>query len=133
MKPLEGKFIVCADPEGNMEEVRRILQLWGCRTELVRTADELLDVLKAGPVDLIVAFVCRTSPVALQFFPSPKRMAELPPVVIVACSADVDLYLEAMKRGAFDCVSLPINEKEFSRIVSRALVERPERFAPVVV
>ena len=133
MKPLEGKFVVCADPEGNMEEVRRILQFWGCRTELVRTADELLDVLKTEPVDLIVAFVCRTAPVALEFFPSAERMVELPPVVIVACTADVDLYLEAMKRGAFDCVSLPINEKEFSRIVSRALYERPARFAPALV
>jgi len=132
MKPLEGKFVVCADPEGNMGEVCRILQLWGCRTQSVRTTDKLRDVLGAEPVDLIVAFVCRTSPLALQFFPSPERMGQLPPVLIVACSADVDLYLEAMKRGAFDCISLPLNEKEFSRIVSRALLEDPVRMAPTV-
>ena len=133
MKPLESKFVVCADPEGNMEEVRRILQLWGCRTRSVRTTDELYDVLKSRPVDLIVAFICRTSPLALQFLPSAGYTEDLPPVVVVACSADVDLYLEAMKTGAFDCVPLPLNEKEFSRIVSRALIERPARLAPVAV
>ena len=133
MKSLEGRIVVCADPEGSMEEVRRILNLWGCQTQLVKTADELLDVLKTGPVDLIVAFVCRTPSVALQFFPSAERMETLPPVVMVACNADVDLYLEAMKRGAFDCVSLPINEKEFSRIVSRALLEKHVRATPVTV
>jgi DNA-binding NtrC family response regulator len=133
MKSLEGKFVVCADPEGNMEEVRRILQFWGCQTQSVKTTDELVDVLKARPVDLIVAFVCHTSPVAPQFFPSAKRMAQLPPVVAVACNADVDLYLEAMEQGAFDCVSLPLNEKEFSRIISRALLERPALVAPIVV
>jgi DNA-binding NtrC family response regulator len=115
-----------------MDEVRRILHLWGCRALSVKTPDELFETLKAGPVDLIVAFVCRT-PLALQFFPSAGYTDDLPPVVVVACTADVDLYLEAMKRGAFDCVSLPINEKEFSRIVSRALLEKRARPTPVAV
>jgi DNA-binding NtrC family response regulator len=132
MKSLEGRIVVCADPDGSMEEVRRILHLWGCRTQSVKTPEELFEVLKAGPIDLIVAFVCRT-PLALQFFPSAGYTEDLPPVVVVACSADVDLYLEAMKRGAFDCVSLPINEKEFSRIVSRALLDERTRIAPVTV
>jgi FixJ family two-component response regulator len=48
------------------------------------------------------------------------------------CTLDVDLYLEAMRRGAFDCISLPLEEREFARIVSRALLENPVRMAPIV-
>jgi len=132
MKPLEGKFVVCADPEANMGEVHRLLERWGSRTQTVKTIEQLRKTLEVEPVDLIVAFVCRTSPTALEFFPPRERMEQLPPVVIVVCTLDVDLYLEAMRRGAFDCISLPLEEKEFARIVSRALLEGPVRMAPAV-
>jgi DNA-binding NtrC family response regulator len=60
----------------------------------------------------------------LDLLPWQERAAEMPPVLVVTDPDDVDLYLEAMSRGAFDCVALPLNQRELERIASRALLER---------
>lgn len=44
---------------------------------------------------------------------------DAPPVVTMASSVEVDLYLKAMKLGAFDCISLPLDENELLRVMQR--------------
>lgn len=53
-----------------------------------------------------------------------QRVLAPPPVLIVTDKLDAHLYLEAMRRSAFDCLGLPLNEGELDRIVSRALAAR---------
>lgn len=46
------------------------------------------------------------------------------PVLVVVSLDDVRLYAEAMQRGAYDGLGLPLNETEVVRIVGRALEGR---------
>ena len=48
-------------------------------------------------------------------------------MLIVTAWSEVNLYLEAMRRGAFDCVGLPLDSHELARIVARALESRCAR------
>jgi DNA-binding NtrC family response regulator len=50
-------------------------------------------------------------------------------VLTLAAALDVDLYLEAMQLGAFDCAGLPLDRKELARLIGRAAEARFQAMA----
>lgn len=107
----------------NVNLLEEALQRMGCRVERLESCDDLGPMIENRAVDLVM----------LPLEPSSCRPLELlnwlhgvnaPPVLTLATSLDVDLYLEAMRRGAFDCVGMPVEEKELFRLISKALETR---------
>lgn len=134
MGPFEGKRIVLwvtsraleGDGERDLSAVREQLAHLGCRVETVvsdQPAPASVQVKNWRP-DLILAHVCNHCRAPLEMLPRPGRTAPLPPIVLLATALDMPAYLEGMRRGAFDCVGLPLQEKEFVRILARALQEQ---------
>jgi DNA-binding NtrC family response regulator len=97
------------------------LENQGARTEKVGSLEQALAVLRGEDVDLMVAQLCEGFAHPLELLTCLGEEPSAPPVLMVAGAMDVSLYLEAMRRGAFDCIGLPLNEMELLRIVSRAL------------
>ncbi len=126
MNSLAGnRVMVWGGQQDDLNALRESLARQGCVVHEVKSTEQLRKFMEAHEVDLIVARMCRCleRPVLevlrwMQDAPSP------PPILIVVDALDVDLYLEAMRRGAFDCVGLPLNENELIRIVSHALEAR---------
>lgn len=127
MKPPEEKFVVCVDPDLELSDVSVILQLWGWQVRRVQTVERLCEILASEDVDLVLLSICR-NPDTLGFIPSVKSQKQSVPIIAVAHSEDVDLYLRAMSSGAADCIGLPVEKKELERILSQAL-RQPEHIA----
>lgn len=79
--------------------------------------------VESRSVDLVVAWLCQSYRGPLELLTRLKGLLAAPPVLVVSCGMDVNLYLEAMRLGAFDCVASPVEETELVRIVSAALHE----------
>ena len=131
MNPVEGHHVALWGPlEGDLHGVGGSLARQSCLVHQVESLEELFAVMHTHAVDLVVVRLCRCRERPLEellrwVWEAPSR----PLVLIVADALDVDLYLEAMRRGAFDCVGLPLNENELIRIVGRALDARHLQFA----
>jgi DNA-binding NtrC family response regulator len=125
MKPLEGKFVVCVDPTGNLLSVREAMDRFGCRLLHVQTLDELRDVLQSGPIDVLLLRLNRSNTNFLEMFSWSNQSHALPPVVVIADAEDVDLYLDAMRCGAFDCLAYPVDRNELARIAAKAVEASP--------
>ncbi len=140
MNPLIGHRVLLEEPHGAFDGVGEILE---CRGVLVRRVSTLepgqgdagvwdgAQLIPWDEVDLIVARVCRSFDGALKLLAWLQGVREAPPVVVVCDELDFHLYLEAMRSGAFDCVGLPLNERELVRIVTRALEMRHQHAAEV--
>jgi DNA-binding NtrC family response regulator len=125
MKDLDGARVLLWGAQHNdVHALRECLEHRGLRVEEVDTFEELRAALRAQEVDLIVTRLCGCFQRPLDMLTWLRQIPSAPPVVVVTVAGDVDLYLEAMRRGAFDSVGLPLNDKELIRIVSSALEAR---------
>jgi len=126
MNSLAGSRVVLwAAQQCDLNGLEGILGCEGCHVHVVGSLEELRAVTEGHDVDVILARVCPCIERPLQeMLRWVRSISSPPPVLIVADSLDVDLYLEAMQRGAFDCVGLPLNKDELIRIMTHALEAR---------
>ncbi len=126
MNSLAGNRVVLwRAPQEDLNALGKSLARRGFLVLAVDSPEQLRSVIRGQDVDLIVARLCRCfERPLLELLRWLQKVPAAPQVLIVADAMDVDLYLEAMRRGAFDCVGLPLNENELERIVSQALETR---------
>ena len=126
MNSLAGNRVVLwGTPQEDLNALGKSLARRGFLVQAVDSPEQLRSIIRGQDVDLIVARLCRCfERPLLELLRWLQNVPAAPQVLTVADAMDVDLYLEAMRRGAFDCVGLPLNENELERIVSRALATR---------
>lgn len=125
MKPPSGMRVVLWSDEANeWAPIEKALARLGCRLEVAASTGQVVRLIKSHLADLIVARLRQGWHQPLELLAWMKGVKAPPPVLVVSSDLDVSLYLEAMERGAFDCVGLPLNENELCRIVSEALEPR---------
>ncbi|MBI1750779.1 MAG: hypothetical protein HY234_00735 [Acidobacteria bacterium] len=93
----------------------------GCAVQALDSLEQVQAALEESHVNLIVAQMCSSCREWKDLLRAEAEAEKLPPVLLVAGDIDVDLYLDAMSRGAFDCIPIPLNERELIRIASHAL------------
>ena len=103
----------------NVHLLEEALSRMGCRVDRLESFDDLNFLLESRAVDVVMLPLDPCSHKSLEML-NWLRGHDGPPVLTMATSLDVDLYLEAMRRGAFDCVGLPVEEKELFRLISKA-------------
>lgn len=144
MRLLEGKKVVLWASKNHLAQECRAdlfraaltLARLGCRVQAVFSQGELRELLSELAPDLIVASLCCgfQEPLDLLEQVGPEaaggrvweQCGAFPPVLLMADAHDLPLYLEGMRRGAFDCLGLPFEENELIRLAAEALGARPE-------
>ncbi|HEY7617608.1 MAG TPA: hypothetical protein VH744_12450 [Terriglobales bacterium] len=109
----------CTDLAAIEESLGRV----GCQVSRVGSFAELESLCRSHEADVLVVS-CRSAREVLQWLHSAPGGQHSPlriPVLTLATSLDVDLYLEAMQLGAFDCAGLPLDKRELARLISRAV------------
>jgi DNA-binding NtrC family response regulator len=116
----EVRLALWSDADENLMAVENTLLNMGCRVERVGTFERLSQLME-GSLDVVVV-ECEEAPNVLHWM-NGVRLAgsDAPPVLTLASAFDVRKYLGAMNLGAFDCVAMPIHEKELLRVINRAL------------
>ena len=123
MTSLYQRRVALWAPAGNMTSVESHLSELGCRVERISDFDELWNLMERD-LDLVVVR-CSDAPEILFWMNGVRRAgSSTPPVLTVAGSHDVEQYLKTMALGAFDCISLPVQDAELERVVCRAVEER---------
>lgn len=122
MKPFEGTRVVlwAGWPEA-LATVGETLSKLGCRVQSVDSLEQVRRAMEGNRPGLIVAQLCYCFRQPLELLRRLRPAESPPPVLVVSPGSDVDLYIEAMRLGAFDCVGHPVDQRELIRIVSQAL------------
>ena len=122
--PLKGATIaLCAREPEELGPISALLEQLGSVVRIAEGIDDLEELLRKENVDVVLAHVCPSR----QEFMSVLDRKGLPPVVPLLCHADRHLYLETLRRGAFDCVPLPMDKAEMERVLTLALARRRQQ------
>jgi len=124
VKPLsEVRVAVWISANDGLSPVETALSHLQCRVDHASSYQHLWELMEQD-LDLIVAS-CQSAPEVLRWMKDVSRAGSSPPPVLtVATSNNVEEYLHAMALGAFDCVALPIEQRELGRLIDRAIQER---------
>lgn len=125
-KPLEGMKVllwrtrpddsVAALDSALLEEA---LLRMGCAVHRVSTFEEFARLDLRPSWDAVLLQLGHTAEDSLELLNSLQWM-DAPPVITLASATEVELYLKAMRIGAFDCISLPLDDRELLRVMQRA-------------
>lgn len=113
----KASIVLCAREPQELQPLADILTGMGCELRVAETAEELAELIECQRVDVVLAHIC---PSRREFLEILGRQ-ELPPVIPLLCYSDQHLYLETLRRGAFDCVPLPAQEGELRRVLTLAI------------
>jgi DNA-binding NtrC family response regulator len=121
----ESTVLLVGGDASNRNDIQRVL---GDRFHL-EVADSIDDAL-SHQNDSIEAVICdldshRAS--GLDLIQAWRGKDEATPIIALSEGRDVAGIVEAMKQGASDCVTKPINGEQFRRTVERAIHDRARR------
>lgn len=124
MNRLTVRVVLWGGGLNGLDDLGESLTRMGFAVRVANSIEEVRTAIQGRAADLIVAGLGGYFRHPLELLSWLQQVPAAPPVLIVSGGVDVPLYLEAMQRGAFDCVGLPLNENELVQIVSRALETR---------
>ncbi|HWA37664.1 MAG TPA: response regulator [Burkholderiales bacterium] len=126
----ERTVYVVDDDEAVRDALGMLLRTAGLRVETYASANEFLEHARPSPPACIVLDIRMPgmSGTALQ-----ERLAgraERLPILFVTGHGDVPMAVEAMKKGAYDFIEKPFDDRRLLRQVLDALEERPAGVRP---
>ncbi len=86
--------------------------------------DEATEILKNETVDVMVTDLRLGSESGMDLISSTLAMPKAPVCILMTAYGSVDLAVEAMKKGAYDYVSKPLNIDELELVIKRAIRSR---------
>jgi DNA-binding NtrC family response regulator len=120
-----ARVALWAENPEDFDDVGKMLAGRGLCVFSTDSEERLRSWVLEGQVHLVITELSMTFRAPLDFLHWLKTQSSPPPVLVVAEGMHVPLYLEAMRRGAFDCVGQPLHENEVMRMVARALEASP--------
>jgi diguanylate cyclase (GGDEF)-like protein/hemerythrin-like metal-binding protein len=100
-------LIVGGDPQ-SLAPLRILARTRPCDVEVLADAAEVPRAVAARPFDLVVVDADPRAPSPLALLRELRRHAPGTEVVLLAAGDDVELAVEAMKLGAYDCLPKPV-------------------------
>src|SRR5690348_13243830 len=83
-----------------------------------------LSILEADPIDLMVTDLRIGAEDGMQLIDRASRLSHPPICIMMTAYGSVDTAVEAMKHGAYDFVTKPINIDRLEILIQRALQNR---------
>ena len=117
MKPV---ILVVDDEPLQRDIMRTILEGEGYPVETAASGIEALTIMKKTPADLVLTDLKMTGMDGLELLAAMPRGAVPPPVIIVTAHGTIDSAVEAVRNGAFDYLTKPLDKTRLLLTVNRA-------------
>jgi len=121
--PRSGTILVC-DDDGSARELARVLKSAGHRAETIVGGTRLARALKAGTADVLL---CDPASAGIDVARELGRLETPPAWIELAGFGSIEDAVEAVRRGAAECLQKPCEPEEVLLAVARALEARDLR------
>ncbi|MGE0267421.1 MAG: sigma-54-dependent transcriptional regulator [Candidatus Omnitrophota bacterium] len=99
------------------ESLFEIFKIEGFRVQMASSAEEALKVLEKHPADIIITDLKLPRMSGLELLQEVKKNYERTEVIVITGYGSIETAVEAMKIGAFDYITKPINDSEIKLII----------------
>lgn len=123
-----SRVLVVEDQAGEREALSRMLRVEGYEVRAARDVDEALSLL-AEPIAAVVSDLRMGPRSGLELLKAWKAVRPRTPFILVTAYGDVETAVSAMKLGAQDYLTKPVNPDELLRLVAKAVQACPAETA----
>ncbi len=120
-KSRKTNLLVVDDDPGHLEMLRATLSGWGHRVETAEDGEEAVDKVKRHPFDLVLTDVRMAQMGGIEALKAIKEYNPSIPVLIMTAYSSVDSAVDALKSGAYDYLTKPLDFDVLELTVERAL------------
>jgi two-component system response regulator HydG len=122
-----ARILVVDDEPDEGELLRDLLARRGHDTRLVTNGDAALSAVNRGDIDAVVTDVRMDGMSGIQLCERMKSSHPDVPAIVVTGQADVETAIAALRAGAYDFVTKPLNPDAVAAAVSRAVEQKALR------
>ncbi len=124
---MKARILITDDDEVSCQLFSEVLEGEGYQVDRVQSGEEALRRLQREAYDLLLVDVRMPGMTGLEVTRTVRR--EYPSLLVVVMTAfgSIETAIEAIRDGAFDYISKPMNLEEVKKTVSRALQARKLR------
>ncbi|MCG6909160.1 MAG: sigma 54-interacting transcriptional regulator [Deltaproteobacteria bacterium] len=115
-----AKILIVDDDPGHLASVKMIVRSWGYTVEIAEDGDVAVDMVKSGPVDLILMDVRMTNMSGIEALQEIKAYNPAIPVIIMTAYSSVGSAVDALKSGAYDYLIKPLDFEVLKLTIERA-------------
>jgi two-component system response regulator HydG len=118
---MKGRILVVDDDLGHLTMLNTVLGSLGHRVEKATDGGQAIEAARENPYDLILMDVRMSSIDGIEALQQIKEFNPSIPIIIMTAYSSVDKAVEAMKLGAYDYLTKPLNFEELKIIIDRAM------------
>ncbi|MEM5786363.1 MAG: response regulator, partial [Syntrophobacteraceae bacterium] len=120
-KPRMPLILIADDDRSHRLMLSTMMMEWGFRTQEADDGRQALEIIRTRPVDLILMDMRMPNMDGIEATRAISRHNPAIPIVIVTAYSSIPTAVEAMKSGAFDYVTKPIDFEALRLVMERAL------------
>lgn len=114
-------ILVVDDDQGHLKTLNTIVTSWGYQVSTAEDGVQAVDRVKAGPFDLIIMDVRMARMDGIEALKRIKAYNPAIPILIMTAYSSVDSAVEALKTGAYDYLTKPLDFDVLRLSLQRAL------------
>lgn len=124
-KTAQIQILIVDDEPLIRKSLYEILRIEGYRVQMAETGEAALGILKKEHIDVVVTDFQLPKMTGIQLLEEVKRWSLKTAVILVTGYGTIESAVAAMKKGAFDYITKPINDTEI-KIIIQKLIERKQ-------
>jgi two-component system response regulator HydG len=117
---IEHQILIVDDDPGHLTTLKTIIASWGYRVEAVDDGSKAIEKVKEIPFDLILMDVRMTAISGIEALKHIKSYNPAIPILIMTAYSSVDSAVEALKSGAYDYLTKPLDFEALRLTLDRA-------------
>lgn len=118
------QILVVDDEPLIRQSLYEILRIEGYRVQAASSAEEALNLIKKMPVDIIVTDMKLPKMSGIELLSHVKKDYPKTEVIVITGYGSIETAVDAMKKGAYDYITKPINDQEIKVIITKIIEKR---------
>jgi two-component system response regulator HydG len=118
---MKGRILIVDDDSGHLTMLNTVLTSLGHRVEKATDGEEAIRAAQINPYDLILMDVRMSNVNGIEALQRIKEFNPAIPIIIMTAYSSVDKAVGAMKLGAYDYLTKPLNFDELKITLERAM------------